>query len=432
MMRLLSSRTYNSDSKKRTIYLCVILYKIVLDFTYITASEVYSYRGIVLDFNIIKYALSWFYLFLLMSPFLKKKENVSALVLQMLFAILVIPVLTVYAMKNRSDVFVLLVVLCSLIQCLFIDKLSVRAGTIKFKQGQCFLHLILIFITVITYSVLLMKNRLNFASIGFGDIMYETRAGVDYGFSFIAYTSQWQVRVINPYYIIYGMKKKNYSMVGVFCVLQLLLFFILAQKGILFIPLLTIGTYILVNKFDFRSSFFMGLAVLVLGCFSIYKGTSWIMPFAIIPIRLLFDPALIDFMFYEQFSSNLPKLLFSESRLGRLFGVEYPYSKGSGWIINDIYFPDIEAEANTGYLSYGYADAGFAGMLLVSLLLIFILRVIDMKAEDKMTAFAFCVSAFSSLSNGGLLAALLTGGILLIVFIAMLDEVVFKKKKRNK
>ena len=75
MMRLLSSRTYNSDSKKRTIYLCVILYKIVLDFTYITASEVYSYRGIVLDFNIIKYALSWFYLFLLMSPFLKKKEN---------------------------------------------------------------------------------------------------------------------------------------------------------------------------------------------------------------------------------------------------------------------------------------------------------------------------------------------------------------------
>ena len=71
-------------------------------------------------------------------------------------------------------------------------------------------------------------------------------------------------------------------------------------------------------------------------------------------------------------------------------------------------------------------------MLLVSLLLIFILRVIDMKAEDKMTAFAFCVSAFSSLSNGGLLAALLTGGILLIVFIAMFDEVVFKKKKRNK
>lgn len=167
-------------------------------------------------------------------------------------------------------------------------------------------------------------------------------------------------------------------------------------------------------------------------CYAVLKITSWKLPFAIVPIRLLFDPALIDFMFYEQFSTNLPKLLYSESHLGQLFGIEYPYDKPSGWVVNNIYFPAIEAEANTGYLSYSYANAGFLGMLLVSILLVLILKLLDKETENKVFAFAFCAYSFSILVNGGLLTTLLTGGILLIIIVLLFDESVFKTNDINK
>lgn len=417
------------SSNVKTIYCCAIIYKLMLDFTYIAASEIYSYRGIALDFNVIKYIFSWLYLLILVPFVFQKKESIGAMIMQMLFIMLVIPVLTVYAMKNRSHIFVIMLLVCFLIQCVLVNCSPQTGGAIRIKQGRIFLHVVLIAITIVTYGVLLMKNRPSLAGLKFDEAMYAIRDNVDYGFSLIRYTSAWQFRVINPYYIIYGLKKKNYKLVFLFCVLQVLIFLILARKEILFGPFLVLGIYIIQQKFDFSSIFFAGLSGLTFVCYAILKVTSWRMPFATVPIRLLFDPAQIDFMFYEQFSTNLPKLLYSESHLGKLFGISYPYNKPSGWVVNNIYFPTIEAEANTGYLSYSYANAGFLGMLLASILMVLILRLLDKVTDNKLVAFAFCAYAFSILVNGALLATLLTGGILLIIIIFSFDEDVFRTKE---
>lgn len=419
-------------SEMKTIYLCTIVYRLILDFTYIAASEIYSYRGVEFDFNIVKYIISWGYLLMLLPFVFQNKENVGSMIMQMLFVMLVIPVFTVYAMKNRSDVFVIMLVVCFLIQCLLINSSPQAKDIIRIRHGQIMLHVLLLSITVVTYGILLMKNRISFDVLDFSAAIYDIRENVNYGISLIRYTSVWQFRVINPYYMVYGLKKKNFKIVFLFCMLQVVIYLILARKEILFGPFLILGIYVIKKYFDFRSIFLIGLSGLTFVCYAVLKITSWKLPFAIVPIRLLFDPALIDFMFYEQFSTNLPKLLYSESHLGQLFGIEYPYDKPSGWVVNNIYFPAIEAEANTGYLSYSYANAGFLGMLLVSILLVLILKLLDKETENKVFAFAFCAYSFSILVNGGLLTTLLTGGILLIIIVLLFDESVFKTNDINK
>ncbi len=419
-------------SKMKTIYLCAIVYRLILDFTYIAASGIYSYRGVEFDFSVVKYIISWGYLLMLLPFVFQNKENVGSMIMQMLFVMLVIPVFTVYAMKNRSDVFVVMLVVCFLIQCVLINCSPQTNDIIRIRHGQIILHVLLLSITVVTYGILLMKNRISFDVLDFSAAIYDIRENVNYGLSLIRYTSVWQFRVINPYYMVYGLKKKNFKIVFSFCVLQMVIYLILARKEILFGPFLILGIYVIKKKFDFRNFFLIGLSGLTFVCYAILKVTSWKLPFAIVPIRLLFDPALIDFMFYEQFSTNLPKLLYSESRLGQLFGIEYPYDKPSGWVVNNIYFPAIEAEANTGYLSYSYANAGFLGMLLVSILLVLILKLLDKETENKVFAFAFCAYSFSILVNGGLLTTLLTGGILLIIIVLLFDESVFKANDVNK
>lgn len=242
-------------SEMKTIYLCTIVYRLILDFTYIAASEIYSYRGVEFDFNIVKYIISWGYLLMLLPFVFQNKENVGSMIMQMLFVMLVIPVFTVYAMKNRSDVFVIMLVVCFLIQCLLINSSPQAKDIIRIRHGQIMLHVLLLSITVVTYGILLMKNRISFDVLDFSAAIYDIRENVNYGISLIRYTSVWQFRVINPYYMVYGLKKKNFKIVFLFCMLQVVIYLILARKEILFGPFLILGIYVIKKYFDFRSIF---------------------------------------------------------------------------------------------------------------------------------------------------------------------------------
>ncbi len=419
------------QQKGKGIYLFLIIYKIVLDYSYVVASSLYAYRGIELDFNATKYIISWLIMIILSFPVFKKKDTVGAMVLQMLFIMLVVPVLTLYAMKNRSDSFVLMLAFAFMLQAILVNYSRTTREIIRINHSQVVLHIILLLITCLTYAILLLKNRPSLSALNLTSI-YDIRDDVDYGFALIRYTAVWQYRVINPYYMIYGLKKRNYKIVTAFILLQLLAYLIVARKEVLFAPVLILGVYWMLNKFDFGKMFTLGITGLVTFCTLIYKCLAFKLPFAIVPVRLLFDPAMIDFMFYEQFSTNLNKLYYSESHLGMLFGMTYQYDKPSGWVVNDIYFPTIEAEANTGYLSYGYANMGFIGMLIASILLVLILKLLDRQSGNKKYVFAFCAYPFSVLVNGGLLTALLTGGILLLIIIVFFDEAVFRSKESDK
>ena len=67
----------------------------------------------------------------------------------------------------------------------------------------------------------------------------------------MGYLVPWQSKVINPFFIASAFKNKNLPMLGAAVALQLLLYLIIAEKAILFIPAVIVFVMWAVKRFNF-------------------------------------------------------------------------------------------------------------------------------------------------------------------------------------
>ncbi|WP_053368311.1 hypothetical protein [Bacillus sp. FJAT-27245] len=438
-------------------YVGIAVYKLILELVYLWfINPIYENGGHTVDFNYKKYILSWGFLLIIAWLLPKSKDKVSFMILQLHAITMIIPILSIYGIGNHSSNFMLMVMICFVLEIVVIrlinNNLNLPKMKKKFKLAKIInkfnlpritnnLHLpkipnsrnlllTLFFIcTAVTYSTLLLFNGIHLEAIDFSKV-YDIRKNLVYPFVFLEYLTSWQYRIINPYMIISSFALKKKRLFYVFLGLQVSLYFIIPYKEIILSVFLILGLCLFLQKYNFLKSIMYGIKLSIVVSVLLYLLKVSVMPLAIIPTRLLFEPAIIKFQHYEVFSKHLDKLFYSEGLIGQILGLTYPYDVPTGYVVNS-YFGMGNSNSSTGYLAYAFDNLGFAGMIIMTFILILILWLIDLLSRglNKNFVFAFLIYPFYMLNDGDLLTLLLTGGIFLSLIILLLDQESFKAEK---
>lgn len=409
-------------SRLLKIFIYIIFYKFLFDISiYIFVEKQYGYIGGMTDFNIWKFMISNFYLLIIFIAIPKNSDRPSSVFLQLHLLIMIVPMLSIYGIQNKSSIFMGMAVFVFLLQ-IFIIKTSKRLRIIKIKQSRVLLLFILSGMTISVYFSMIRANgipslhTLNFLNV------YNVRGGVIYPF-LMNYLVHWQAKVINPLLITVSYLNKKNKLFWFSVSLQILIYLITAHKSFILIPFAIIIVIKILRKYDFFKIASLGSGLGIVTSLVIYKVFNILMiPFIII-YRLLFLPAQIKFIYYDFFSNN-EFLYFSEGTIGKMLGLKFPYEMPTVNMISSIYFSMPNSAANTGYLSDAYANGGFLGMIIISIVLAYLFIVLDSLALKvrKNVVIGLTIFIVLGLNDLGLLTTLLTGGMIFLIIVLYLQN----------
>ncbi len=406
----------NVRLKNMYLILYYFIYRVIIDFIYIKwVSPTFNYMELFTDIVSMKVVASYILMFFISLIIPKGNKKVSQIILQLHYIIMIIPLLSIYAMANLSTSFTLMVVACFSIQIILV-KIMPQFRLKKIKNGKLILYIILGLMTGMTYIYLLNTQPINLEALNFTNI-YDIRAEQYIPHLIMKYLIVWQYRIINPTILVFFYIRKNYKGLILIISLQVLLYLMYPHKEvILAIGLLLLSLFITEKKYTFDKCYVFLFSLLSIISTYLYAIFDYLIFFAIFPVRMLNIPAKIKFEHFNFFSTN-DKLHYSEGMIGKILGLNYPYSVSSGVLINP-----RGGNSNTGYIAYAYDNLGFTGMIIMSLIFVFILKLIDSLAvkENKGVIFTLFIYSIVILNDGDLLTMLLTGGLWLQILILFL------------
>lgn len=416
------------------MWILAVLYRIILDFTYVFAvSSQYSYAGLKYNPNSIKYIISLFLYFIVFFLLPKKEMEFDSFFLNIQFAIVIAPMLTYYALNSQSTVYMLMIIICVVLQILIL----VINRTTYIKS----IHIVSIkpYSTIILGLVVLLSVVIPILYNGFAGLktfnlnfLYLLRENNELP-PVIPYFIQWTYSVILPFGIVYSLQNKRYLNVFIFLVMQLIMFILTGAKSVyLYVPVI-VFIYFIASKRILLKGLYAGL---VLGCiaaivferFTVVNGIYGlpeILAISFFGIRFLFIPAFNKFEYYR-FFHDYPFNLFSDGQIGRLFSLSTPYKGALGRVIASFSTgqPMGINNSNTGYLGDSYAQAGFIGMLCMSIILAIIIKFVS--RISKGYHFAVIASLFSVsfiiLNDAALLTTLFSGGMIVLILLVIIYQ----------
>lgn len=404
---------------KYLIILLMLVYKLLLEILYIYfINPRYEYMGFILDINYSKLFFSWFIIILLCIYMPKLKNTPSNLIIFLIILLMIIPISGVYWLQNHSSYFFLACVI-SIMFTIFLLKIF---PIIKFKKvfnSEKNIYVFSIMFSLIVFLVIFLFNgtpslvALNFSSV------YEVRSNFNYGYSFMTYLLTWQAWVLNPYLLIFFLKKRKYLFVILPILFQILIYLYTGHKAYLFlIIILPILTYFVKYR---------NLMIYILFGFIFGSLVSWFCtvvilnpwPMALFVHRLLYLPAQISYQYFEYFSNN-GFVFLSHSIFESLFSNSV-YEKHPILIIGEQYYNSNWP--NTGYLADAFMNFGYIGMLVFSIIFSVILKIFDSFAlnigKESITAVSILFVFY--FISGGLLTSLLNGGVIFFLLILLLS-----------
>jgi hypothetical protein len=442
-----------------------ILFKLLLEYLYVVIiSPHYEYMGLTLQYNALKHVES--YLLVAASFFLLDRSSgkASAIFLQILYVLSIIPMLALYGLKDESrpalylsiGSFLLTVVIVKafpkiknsaiilLVAGLILLGYGLQTGSIagyfaalaailvigvlsgmisgasifQIKYAKSLFLGLIVLITIISYGFLIRQNGLpSFSAFNF-NLTYEVRATVAYR-SFLAYLIPWQANVINMFLIAIFYIKKQYMKMMIPIGLQLLLFAITAHKSFLFSPFALLALFWILERFDLIQVMLSGLIAANIAAYFTYtlSVTPW--GISLVTHRVLFMPAQIGFHYFDFFSKN-ELLHFSEGFIGRLFGIASPYTMSVFNLIGLVYFNRPDMHTNTWYIADAFSNGGIYALFAISCLFAIVLIAADSISKNYKIVVAALFMPMFSLTNISLLTSLFTNGLMVGILVIIL------------
>lgn len=403
-----------------------LLYKFVLDILYIwSASPVYARGGLVYHPNAIKYFIGTAMYFVLFAALPKREGDAVGILMHVQLAYTVAPMLSFYALADGSNRYIGMVFLCILLETVIIRRREKRKVTIHITGVKNYVTVGLGVLTPFCIVIPILSNGFAGLKIFNFDYVYTLRAEATYppGFSYIF---GWFTNVVIPFAMLYALEKKRWYLAVACIMLEVLFYMEVGNKYILFLLVPVLLVYFAVKTGHMLKLMYAGLcamfaAVTLATALDMFAANAFGEKLgSIIAVRAIFFPAMIKFDFYGCFS-QLPKICFSDGKIGRMLSLTYPYGAPSGYVINSYQgFEWLGSNANTGYLGEAYGQAGFLGMLLMSAIFALILRALkayDSRENHAMVVSLFCVFIII-LNDNAMLTTLLTSGMLL-AFVLM-------------
>ena len=237
-------------------------------------------------------------------------------------------------------------------------------------------------------------------------------------------------KLLIPFAAVYFLSQKNYLILFVCIILNILVFAAYQHKAVLINPLLSIVVYyVLTNtKSPIKSLLsisVIGVSTIFLLSYLYHDLTKFIVSFGL--RRFVFLPVLIETFVFDYFS-NGKFALWAHS--GITFGlVDKKYDISLPFIIGKEYFGSPDMYANFGMLASGFANGGFLGVIFYAMSFIVLTKLILSYSGVNRIIVASVTLPFllSILRSSDLLVGLNTNG--LLIFIALLY---FSRNKSDK
>ena len=392
----------------------------MLDVSYFyLISQVWSYAKFELNFNSIKLAESYFLLFIVFLFMPKSSKKLSHVFVWLLILFTYIPMLTLFALKNETRIFIYAVsgfwmLVFFLLQ---ISWVSVPA----FKQSAPFRFSLFALLSIIGF--LLIYRYLGFSFTIDIRKVYEIRSEFsETAIPFAGYLFTWLAYIVNPLFFAFFFITRKWIFVLFIVFLELLLFSHTGNKTFLFaLPFVLILMWIITRKNPLAYTAIILSGGIVLGMFSYWViGDVWVS--SLFTRRSLFVPAQISFFYHDFFAKN-EYVFLSHSIFSSL--LDYPFHLVPSNLIGDIYFGNPECSANTGIVGDAYMNFGYAGLFLWAVLFALVVKLLDTftTGKDIRITIGGIAMPVITLTNSALLTSLLTHGLLLsLLFLYLLPE----------
>lgn len=410
--------------------LAMFLYALALHWTYKEIIQpAFSYMGQryePAEFGLV--AATWLTATVVCLTLPKKIETPSAVIIWVLFVVTIAPTIlmsTYLGIVDQSEAVLMSMGFGAALAAvsLLVRRFKHPRPLIKSLSVTSFWLLIGVFSGfVYVYLALTAGLSLQFLSIFEVYDVREDYAEVLSGAGILGYLVSTQANVVNPIIISRGLYGKNWMMVAVGVVGQLILYSGTGFKTILFsIPALLIVALLFRRKGSPQGlTFAWGAAGVILVAAtvdSLQHGLLWSSLFA---RRFLITPASLSSRYYEYYSNTEFEML-SHSIL-RPFFANPPHQYGPARMIGYSVSGSTSLAANANLFADGYAHFGWFGVGAIALLLIVFLRIVDRVAFGLPAAAASLVVVMPSiaLSNTSMLTAMFSHGLAAMVLLLAL------------
>ena len=406
--------------KKNTIlaFLSMLLYKIILDLCYwLVISPIFRYAKFVLEVNGAKLVEAYLLLPVIFVLMPKSPKKLSNIMIWMLILVSYVPMLTIFALKDESRVFMYAATFFWLIvfQLVRLPRIRLRSLERSTVIGYALSAFIGMVVFLMLYWRFGFSLNLTIKDV-YGIRTQYSRTEVPLAGYFI----NWQAYILNPVLFLTFTIRKKWLYAGLIVLFQFFLFSTTGLKSFLFsIPFVTFVVWATTRKNVFAYIAAGLVGVILVGMLS-YWLVGDILTSSLFTRRTLLVPAHTYFLYYDFFSQNDPVLL-SSTRIFRSF-LDYPYHLAPPNLIAEASFNLPEMAANTGLVGDAYMNFRHAGLVLWGILLAAVLKLVDAcsAGKDIRITTAAVTMLVLSLVNGGLLTNMLTHGLLLSLLVMYL------------
>lgn len=392
------------------LYSVFLLFKTVLEYSYVFYLHDIASSAWPLHFNSLKYIYGFFWFTMLFFGIAHDRKLASSFFLQFLLAFQIIPITIIYALTDESTLYYS-VVCFSVAFCewMVFHMKTIRSDVriVRIPQGRVIiggLCLLVFFFLLYVYC----KNGLpTMMALNIYNVYKLRSSGIYQIGKYAGYLQAVLTKVVIPILLTKFMLDRRYVFVALFVAVECVIYLYTGQKGQLFMPVLVIGTVFLAMRKNFAEMFWR----LFCGAMSLVALAVVIeVPFvnqiySLFVRRALFVSAQNSFYHFDYFSTH-PMLGMSGIFPRWLIDFSNPYEGMEPYVlqIGKIYH-GTDTWANNGFLSEGFARFGLGGIMLNLVLFAIVLKLIDGLQEKVGYAFAIgcCVNVIFGLSDGHLL-----------------------------
>lgn len=385
-----------------------VFLKILYDYLILTCLPSNYMIGVSygINFNLFKYSIGWIiYIFFLYSLVITFSDTFINYVVVVCFFMCFLPAVSSFGLNDADGMYILFqTIYWSLLFIFLIGLKKIKYKNIfskKISKGKFFFYIIFSLFAII---IILFCYKYNHFKISFNlaDV-YDIRAAAVGNIPiYISWIKTSFGTITIPFLIVFCINKKQYVLVIILAILDILLFSIAMDKTYLLKLAISFGIGFIFPKLYFKFYTIVS-SVILLGFLSsliehIILGTHFL--FFLVIRRMFYVPSWMNIIYFDFFSTS-PKLFLSQGVfvLSKFFPSVYDINYLA--LINNQYFYGTMPSPNTGFFAEAYSQLGVFGIIIFPLLncvfFLFIDSVLGTCSSSCKAICSFCLA--SSITN---------------------------------
>ncbi len=403
-----------------TIIIALILYRIIVDYSYENIIAVlFDYQNYLLNGNMQSIFVSWFFYLSLFPLIIKcfKKITLSSIIASILVLISLVPTTTLICFNKTypTNYLVLMYLYWTIFLFCIIQLPVIHISSIKTRKSSFLVDLVTFIlistIVLISYKHTGLRFHINLMTVY--DLREEAR---EFQISFVlGYLSTFADNIL-PILLVYYLVNRRFIIASIVSLAIFINFGISGTKQVLFLFFFSMLSYFFIKNLKPVRTYLWFFLALIITCILEYTfiGTWFLSLFSL--YRVFFIPAKLHFVYYNFFSVNELDY-FRQSALKWAF--DSPYKINIGFLMGEEDIGEIAARANNGLFSDAYFNFGIIGVLFFPFILSIILKLLE-GASSKLGSeilFIIIITITFILLNLPFTTGLISAGILPLIFI---------------